>query len=88
MRAHLANSEVEPTNHIRELIDSSKVNTVRDGERQHSSTIHAELLGAGWEFALVAVLLTWRWGDMGSSPGDDILDLFSCLFGFWIWHRD
>ena len=39
----------------------------------------AELHGAGWESALVAALLTWRWGDLGSSPGDEILD-FSLLF--------
>ena len=29
--------------------------------------------------ALVAALLTWRRGDLGSSPGDEILD-FSLLF--------
>ena len=38
-----------------------------------------EPLGARWESALVAALLTWRWGDLGSSPGDEILD-FSLLF--------
>ena len=27
----------------------------------------------------MAALLTWRWGDLGSSPGDEILD-FSLLF--------
>ena len=41
--------------------------------------IHAELLGAGWESALVAAHLTRRWGDLGSSLGDEILD-FSLLF--------
>ena len=41
--------------------------------------IRAELLGAGWESALVAALLTWRCRDLGSSPGDKILD-FSLLF--------
>ena len=48
-------------------------------ERWILSGIHAELLGAGWEAALVAGLLTWRWWDLGSSPGDEILD-FSLLF--------
>ena len=43
------------------------------------SGIHAELLGAGWESALVAALLTRRWGGLGSSPGDEILD-FSLVF--------
>ena len=50
------------------------------------SDIHAELVGAGWESALVAAPLTWRWGDLGSSPGDEILD-FSLVFfdfGFYI----
>ena len=46
------------------------------------SAIHAELLGAGWESALVAVLLTWRRGDLGSSPGDDILDFSLVFFDF------
>ena len=43
------------------------------------SGIHAELLGAGWEFALLVALLPWRRGDLGSSPSDDILD-FSLVF--------
>ena len=47
--------------------------------RWYSSGIHAELLGAGVGIALVAALLTWRWGDLGSSPADEILD-FSLLF--------
>jgi hypothetical protein len=47
--------------------------------RWYSGGIHVELLGAGWEAALVAVLLTWRWGGLGSTPGVDILD-FSLLF--------
>ena len=47
-----------------------------------SSGIHAELLGAGWEAALVAVLLIWRWGDLGSSPGVEILDLSLLFFDF------
>ena len=34
---------------------------------------------SGWGAALVAVPLTWRWGDLGSSPGDEIFD-FSLLF--------
>ena len=44
-----------------------------------SSGIYAELLGAGWGVALVAVLLTLRWEYLGSSPGVDLLD-FSLLF--------
>ena len=40
--------------------------------------IRAELLGAGWKSASVAALLTWGWGDPGSSLGDEILD-FSLL---------
>ena len=47
------------------------------------SGIHAELVGVGWESALVATRLTWRWGDLGSSPGDEILDV-SFLFSFLI----
>jgi hypothetical protein len=34
----------------------------------------------------VTALLTWRWGDLGSSPGAEILD-FSLVFfdfGFYI----
>ena len=50
--------------------------------RWHLTTIHAELLGAGWEAALVAVLLTWRWEDLGSSPGDEILDFSLVFFDF------
>ena len=41
-----------------------------------------ELLGAGWEAALVAVLLTWRWEDLGSTPGVDLLDFSLLFFGF------
>ena len=47
--------------------------------RWYLSGIHAELLGAGWEFALLVALLPWRRGDLGSSPSDDILD-FSLVF--------
>ena len=47
--------------------------------RWYSSGIHTELLGAGWEVALVAVLLTWRWEDLGSTRSVDLLD-FSFLF--------
>jgi hypothetical protein len=45
------------------------------------STNHAELVGAGWEAALVAVILTCRWGDLGSTPGGETFDfsLFSSL---------
>ena len=50
--------------------------------RWYLSGIHAELLGAGWEAALVAVLLTWRWEDLGSSPGDEILDFPLVFFDF------
>ena len=46
------------------------------------SGIHAELLGAGVGIALVTVLLTWRWGDLGSSPGDEILDFSLVFFDF------
>ena len=46
------------------------------------TTIHAELLGAGWEFALLVALLTWRRGDLGSSPSDDILDFSLVFFDF------
>ena len=54
--------------------------------RWYSSGIHAELLGAGWEAALVAVLLTWTWEDLGSSPGDEILD-FSLLSFYLVLQR-
>jgi hypothetical protein len=43
---------------------------------------HTELLGAGCKAALVAALLTWRWGDLGSSPGDEILDFSLVFFDF------
>ena len=39
-------------------------------------------IGAGWEAALVAVLLTWRWEDLGSSPGHEILDFPLVVFDF------
>ena len=55
--------------------------------RWYSSGIHAELLGAGWEAALVAGLLTWRWGDLCSSPGDEILDLSLLFFDFGFCRR-
>ena len=32
--------------------------------------------------ALVAALLTWRWGDLGSSLGDEILDVSLLFFDF------
>ena len=51
------------------------------------SGIHAELVGVGWESALVATRLTWRWGDLGSSPGDEILD-FSLLFFDFGFYRE
>ena len=50
--------------------------------RQLFAIIHAELLGAGWESALVAALLTRRWGGLGSSPGDEILDFSLVFFDF------
>ena len=36
----------------------------------------------GWESALVAALLTRRWGGLGSSPGDEILDFSLVFFDF------
>ena len=50
--------------------------------RWYSSGIHTELLGAGWEAALVAVLLTWGWEDLGSTPGVHLLDFSLLLFDF------
>ena len=37
--------------------------------------------------ALVAALLTWRWKDLGSSPGDEIFD-FSLLFFDFGFYRE
>ena len=45
-------------------------------------SIRAELLGAGWESAPVAVHLPWGWGVLGSSLGDEILDFSLLPFDF------
>ena len=36
---------------------------------------------------LVAALLTWRWGDLGSSPGDEILDFSLLFFDFGLYRE-
>ena len=56
------------------MMTSKGIIIVRDGEEGTRAASTRSSLERGGKLPM---LLTWRWEDLGSSPGVDILDLFS-----------